>query len=213
LTLATKNSTSTQNNRQADAVPKLVLASASARRKELLAQIGIAPDLISAAAIDETAKTDETARHLVARLAAEKCAVVAREHQDKFVLAADTIVTLGNRILGKAADQHQARAFLNLLSGRRHRVMTGVTIAAPGRQLSHRVAVTTVSFKRLSEDELRWYLSHDEWQDKAGAYAIQGLAGCLIKQINGSYSNIVGLPLRETAQMLDGLGYPVFQSR
>jgi septum formation protein len=211
--LATNTSTNTQIDRQAGAEPKLILASASPRRKELLTQIGITPDLISAADIDETPKSDETARHLVARLADEKCAVVAQAHPDDFVLAADTIVTLGNRILGKAADQKQARAFLELLSGRRHQVMTGVTIAAPGGKLSHRLVATTVSFKRLSEDELRWYLSHDEWQGKAGAYAIQGLAGCLIKQINGSYSNIVGLPLRETAQMLNGLGYPVFAAR
>ncbi len=177
----------------------------------MLAQIGVIPDLIVAGDIDETPHKDETARQLVARLAMEKCQIIAAQNTGAIVLAADTIVVAGNRILGKAVDQREARKFLELLSGRRHQVMTGITVIGANGWGSHRLVRTMVNFKRLSSQELEWYLTQDEWQGKAGAYAIQGLGGALIKRINGSYSNVVGLPLQETAGLLQGQGYPVFE--
>jgi len=186
---------------------KLILASASPRRKELLAQIGLTPDHIIAADIDETPEPQETPRALTGRLASAKAAIIRKDHPDCFILAADTVVALGKRILEKASDPEEARKFLNLLSGRRHKVYSGISLITPGGHQYARVAVTSVTFKRLSAQDIEAYLAHDEWQGKAGAYAIQGQAARFIKSLNGSYSNVVGLPLFETTNMLQGNGY------
>lgn len=185
----------------------LILASASPRRQELLAQVGIAPDRIIAADIDETPGPDESPRLMARRLAGEKAAFVHQTHPGYFILGADTIVTLGRRILGKAVTAAEARKYLTLLSGRRHRVYSGIAVITPeGREIS-RTVMTTVTFKRLSSAELDDYLAHDEWRGKAGAYAIQGRAARFIKSVNGSPSNVIGLPLFECANMLQGNGY------
>ncbi len=187
--------------------PDLILASASPRRLELLAQIGVIPDQIIPADIDENQLPREMPRQMAERLAMEKAAITREKHPGCYILGADTVVALGKRILGKAATDRQAKKYLNLLSGRRHKVYSGISLITPeGRQMS-RVVVTTVIFKRLSDSELSHYLDHDEWQGKAGAYAIQGRAARFIRGINGSYSNVVGLPLFETANMLQGSGY------
>jgi len=185
----------------------LILASASPRRQELLAQIGITPDLIIPADIDETPEPQEAPRKLAERLASAKAAIIRKNHPDCFILAADTVVALGRRILEKARDAQEARKFLSLLSGCRHKVYSGISLITPEGKQYTRVVATTVAFKRLSEPELEHYLAYDEWQGKAGAYAIQGRAAAFIKTINGSYSNVVGLPLFETTNMLQGNGY------
>ncbi|MCK5424123.1 MAG: septum formation protein Maf [Emcibacter sp.] len=188
-------------------MPNLILASASPRRVELLAQIGITPNQIIPADIDETPHPKESPRQLAERLAVEKAALIAENHLDSYILAADTVVALGKRILGKAATIEDARKYLSLLSGRRHRVYSGISLITPNGQQTSRVVATTVIFKRFSSDDLDHYLAHDEWQGKAGAYGIQGLAARFIKSINGSYSNVVGLPLFETTNILQGNGY------
>jgi septum formation protein len=185
----------------------LVLASASPRRLELLAQIGIAPDAVDPAEIDETPLKTELPAPYVLRLARAKAAAVAPRHPGSFILAADTIVACGRRILGKPEDEKAARRFLTLLSGRRHRVYGGVAMITPeGRVVTRRV-VSQVAFKRLSESELADYLATGEWRGKAGGYAIQGRGATLVLWMQGSYSNVVGLPLFEVAQLLTGLGY------
>jgi septum formation protein len=185
----------------------LVLASASPRRLELLRQIGIAPDIVDPAEIDEAPLKGELPAAHVLRLARAKAEAVRPRHPGALVLAADTVVACGRRILGKPADEAAARAFLTLLSGRRHRVYGGVAaIGADGRLATRRV-VSQVAFKRLSEQEIAHYLATGEWQGKAGGYAIQGRAAALVSWMQGSYSNVVGLPLFETAQLLSGLGY------
>lgn len=186
---------------------KLILASASPRRLELLAQIGIVPDQVVPADIDETPKADESPRRLALRLAEEKARAVAKDNGGAFVLAADTVVACGRRALGKAQDIDEARKFLSLLSGRRHRVYGGIClIGADGVERS-RVIETQVKFRTLGADDLKRYLSHDEWQGKAGAYAIQGFGATFVKSISGSYSNVVGLSLCDVDGMLRGLGY------
>ncbi len=189
---------------------ELVLASGSPRRLELLAQVGLRPDRIEAAEIDESPRRSETGRALACRLAGLKCDAVAARNGDAYVLAADTIVAAGNRILGKAADMGEAERFLTLLSGRRHQVLTGVELSAPSGRRSRRLVQTTVAFKRLSRRELDWYIASGEWRDKAGGYAVQGLAARFVRRINGSYSNVVGLPLRETLALLEGAGFPLY---
>lgn len=185
----------------------LILASASPRRRELLAQIGIIPDRIVPADIDEIALAKESPRQMAERLAVEKARALQPSHDNHFILAADTVVAVGRRILGKAASVGEARRYLRLLSGRRHQVYSGVALITPeGKQVS-RVVATTVLFKRLSDAEIEDYLADDEWRGKAGAYAIQGRAARFVKGVNGSYSNVVGLPLCETANMLQGNGY------
>ncbi len=185
----------------------LILASASPRRQELLAQINVTPDLIIPAHIDETPHSRETPRQLAQRLAVSKSAFIQKDHPNHFILGSDTVVALGKRLLGKADTPKEAHAYLSLLSGRRHKVYSGISLITPdGRQIS-RVVVTSVIFKRLSKRDIDNYLKHDEWQGKAGAYAIQGMAAQYIKAINGSYSNVVGLPLFESANMLRGNGY------
>jgi len=186
---------------------QLILASASPRRLELLAQIGIVPDQVVPADIDETPKRDESPRRLALRLAEEKARAVAKSNGGAFVLAADTVVACGRRALGKAADTAEARKFLTLLSGRRHRVYGGMCLIAPDGTERSRVIETQVKFRTLGPDDLKRYLSHDEWQGKAGAYAIQGHGATFVKAISGSYSNVVGLSLCEVDGLLRGLGY------
>jgi septum formation protein len=190
-------------------MPILVLASASPRRLELLRQIGVEPDAIDPAEIDEVPLPRELPAAHVLRLAAAKAEAVRPRHPDAFILAADTVVAVGRRILGKPADETQARAFLNLLSGRRHRIYGGVAVIAPDGRTATRRVVSQVTFKRLSDMELAACLATGEWRGKAGAYAIQGRAAALVPWLQGSYSNVVGLPLFETAQLLAGLGYRV----
>lgn len=186
----------------ADTKHKLVLASASPRRLELLAQIGIAPDAVVPADIDETPKSRELPRPHATRLAREKATAVMAEVPDCWVLAADTVVAVGRRILPKAEDEKTAEACLRLLSGRSHRVYSGVVLASPAGRLRERSVVTRVKFKRIDELELRAYIENGEWRGKAGGYAIQGRAAVFVSALNGSYSNVVGLPLFETASLL-----------
>jgi septum formation protein len=185
---------------------RLVLASASPRRRQLLAQIGVTPDAVAPADIDETPRKGELPRRYVLRMAEEKSA--AAHGPDALTLAADTVVSVGRRILGKPADETEAAAFLALLSGRRHRVATAVALRLGARLWTRRVE-TQVRFKRLSRAETAAYLASGEWRGKAGGYAIQGIAAAFIPAINGSYTNVVGLPLTETANLLTGAGYPV----
>jgi septum formation protein len=187
--------------------PRLILASASPRRADLLRQIGFVPDGIEAAMIDEKPQHDETPSCCAERLAIAKVLAVARRHEGAFVLGADTVVACGRRILPKTEDADAARRYLTLLSGRRHRVFGGVAVAAPDGRLAHRRVQTAVVFKRLTRHEIDVYLASGEWSGKAGGYAIQGIAARFIREIVGSYSNVVGLPLFETTQMLIGLGY------
>lgn len=186
---------------------ELILASASPRRRELLAQIGVTPDRIVAADIDETPLKEETPRRLVARLAEEKARAVADDNPDAFVLAADTIVAVGTRILGKPVDADDARRMLRLMSGRAHRVLTGVALIAPGGKLGSRLSETRIKFRRLSEAEVEAHIAAGEWADAAGAYRIQGLAGADVAFISGSFTGVVGLPLFETKNLLTGLGW------
>jgi septum formation protein len=186
---------------------KLVLASASPRRLDLLRQIGIVPDHVEPADIDETPHRGELPAGHVVRLAEAKARAVQQHHPDAFILAADTIVACGRRILPKAEDEATARACLTMLSGRRHRVYGGVALLTPSGDLAIRRVVSQVAFKRLSEKEVAAYLASGEWHGKAGGYAIQGRAAALISWVAGSYSNVVGLPLYETAQLLAGRGY------
>ena len=186
---------------------RLILASASPRRKELLSQIGITPDLIDPADIDETPRDGELPRDYALRLSGEKAQAVCARHDDAIVLAADTVVSAGRRILDKPIDEDQARAHLKLLSGRRHRVTTGVALAVQGAVRQRRVE-TQVRFKRLSDQDIALYLDSGEWRGKAGGYAIQGLGARFVPWISGSYANVVGLPLTEVAGMLEAAGYP-----
>ena len=193
----------------------LVLASASPRRVALLRQIGIAPDAVIPADLDETPRRGETPRGLAQRLAGEKAvasaAVAAQREELKgaLTLAADTVVAVGRRILPKAEIGDEAEECLALLSGRAHRVFTGLALATPSGALRTRLVETRVRFKRLSRAETAAYLESGEWRGKAGAYAIQGLAGAFIVKLIGSYTNVVGLPLLEVSGMLAGEGYPV----
>ena len=188
---------------------KLILASASPRRLELLAQIEITPDAVVPADIDETPHAQERPRNYVMRMAVEKHHVVASQHVDAFCLAADTVVCLGHRILGKPEDEAEARAFLKMLSGRRHRVMTAVAISKPHHKdkPATRLAVASVKFARLDDQAIEDYIQTDEWRGKAGGYGIQGAAARYIQWMDGSYTGIVGLPCFETAQLFKGLGY------
>lgn len=185
----------------------LVLASASPRRRDLLAQAGIVPHSVAAAGIDETPRKRELPRPHAARLAREKAHAVAARYPHAFVLAADTVVAAGRRILPKAGTEAEARACLALLSGRAHRVFTGVALALPGGGLKERMVETRVTLKRLSAAETDAYLASGEWRGKAGGYAIQGRAAAFIPRIQGSYSGVVGLPLAETVALLRGAGY------
>jgi septum formation protein len=186
---------------------RLVLASSSPRRRDLLAQVAIVPDMVDPADIDETPAPQELPLRHAERLAAEKAQLVARRHPDAFVLGADTVVACGRRILPKAESVAQARQCLELLSGRRHRVHGGIALVTPQGKLAQRRVTTIVAMKRLTEREIADYLASEEWQGKAGGYAIQGLAARFVREIIGSYSNIVGLPLFETVALLEGQGF------
>ncbi len=187
--------------------PPLVLASASPRRLELLARIGVVPDRVSPADLDETPRKAELPRRLAERLSREKALAVAAGAPGCLVLAADTVVGVGRRILGKPADAAEAGRFLRLLSGRRHRVTTGVATVAPDGRLRTRSVTTILAFQQLTERQVEAYLTAGEWAGKAGGYAIQGSAEAFVRFLSGSHSNVVGLPLFETAQLLRGVGW------
>lgn len=186
-----------------------ILASASPRRLDLLAQIGRDPDAVVPADIDETPLRDEAPKDLAERLALAKAQVIAATHPNDIVLAADTVVACGQRVQPKPANAEDARRCLTLLSGRRHRVYGGLAVISPNR-INVRTVMTQVTFKRLSDIDIDAYLKSGEWQGKAGGYAIQGRAAAFVKQINGSYSNVVGLCLNATETMIGGLLGPVF---
>ena len=195
--------------------PKLVLASGSPRRIGLLNQAGIEPDMLIPSDIDEVPVKGELPRACATRLAREKAEVAlaavrrSDELRGAFVLAADTVVAVGRRILPKTELLDEAAQCLRLLSGRNHRVYTGVCLVTPKEAFRQRLIESRVRFKRLSKEDLEAYLASGEWRGKAGGYAIQGLAGSFVVKLVGSYSNVVGLPLYETTTLLDGEGYPV----
>ena len=188
---------------------RLILASASPRRLDLLARIGVTPDAVIAADIDESVPRGELPRQHALRLAREKADAVARQQPDALVLAADTVVAVGRRILPKVEDEATLRACMKLLSGRRHRVLTGVALAVPGNGIRERLIETTIAMKRLSDEEIDYYASHGEWRGKAGGYALQGYGEVYVRHIGGSYSNVVGLPLAETRMLLKSAGYSI----
>ena len=195
--------------------PKLVLASASPRRLALLQQIGIEPDHLLPADLDETPRQNELPRQLAQRLARDKAlraaALIAEDphRAGALVLAADTVVAVGRRILPKCETAEETQQCLALLSGRTHRVHTGVALVTQTGAMRQRVVESRVCFKRLSDGEIASYLASEDWRGKAGGYAIQGLAGAFVVQLTGSYSGVVGLPLYETASLLAGEGFPV----
>ena len=187
--------------------PPLVLASASPRRLDLLRQVGIEPDVVTALDLDETPERDETAPRMVERLARAKAAAGSRAHPGGYVLGADTTVAVGRRMLGKPVDEADARRMLHLLSGRAHRVYTGVAVAAPDGRMAARVSETRLQVKRLAAAELDAFIAAGEWRGVAGGYQIQGRAAVFVRALHGSYSGVMGLPLYETRALLDGLGW------
>ncbi|HEX7759107.1 MAG TPA: nucleoside triphosphate pyrophosphatase [Caulobacteraceae bacterium] len=192
--------------------PRLVLASASPRRLDLLAQAGVTPHAIDPADIDETPLKDETPRLAALRLAVGKARAAAARHPDAYVLAADTIVAVGRRMLGKPADEGEARRMLSLMSGRAHKVLTGVAVIAPGGREASRLSETRVTFKRLTVAEIEALIAGGEWRGAAGGYKIQGRAGAYVLALSGSYTGVVGLPLYETMNLLTGLGFVAAES-
>lgn len=188
-------------------VPDLILASASPRRLALLAQVGITPTRVEPGNIDESPRAGETPARLAVRLALEKAVAVAAAHPSALVLAADTVVAVGRRVLAKPDDENHARQMLGVLSGRGHRVYTGVAAAAPDGRVASRLCETRVKFKRLGLQDLEALIDCGEWRGVAGGYRIQGLAGAMVTNLIGSYSGVVGLPLHETLVLLTGLGY------
>ena len=192
-----------------DAGLRLILGSGSPRRLELLAQLGVTPDAVQPPDIDEDIRKAELPRDYVKRIAGEKLAAIDAD-ADTVVLCADTTVALGRRIMGKPRDAGEAAAFLYALSGRRHKVITAIAVKRGGRTWLRDVQ-STVAFKQLSDAEVNAYLASNDWQGKAGGYAIQGPAGAFIPWINGSYTGIVGLPLTETAGLLTAAGYPLYK--
>ncbi len=195
---------------------KLVLASASPRRLALLEQAGLTPDLLNPTDIDETRNQRETPRALAIRLAKEKAVKASTMPQvealggDIFILAADTVVALGRRVMDKPQSSKEAAEILQLLSGRAHRVFTAISLIDPKGSQRTRIVDTKVRFKRLSRQDIDSYLISDEWRGKAGAYAIQGRAEAFVRHITGSYSAVVGLPIYETVSLLNGASYPVY---
>ncbi len=185
--------------------PSFILASASPRRIELLKQIGFVPDHVIPADIDETPLKNETPTVYVQRVASQKAQAVAHAHRDAIVLAADTTVALGRRIIGKADNEKQAYDYLSMLSGRRHRVYTAIC-AAHKDKIRQKLVCTVVSFARLSDKQIKDYIATNDWKGKAGACSIQGSSGAFIPRINGSFSNVVGLPLTETCTLLASMG-------
>ena len=184
----------------------LTLASASPRRRELLARLGVAPNAVTPADIDETALKGELPRAYALRMGREKALAV---HAPGFVLAGDTVVAVGRRILPKTETEEEARACLELISGRRHQVLSSVVLRAPDGTLRERLSETVVRFKRLSAEEIAAYLAGSEWRGKAGGYAIQGAAEGLVEWIRGSHSGVMGLPLYETRALLKSAGFPI----
>ncbi|MGL4395125.1 MAG: Maf family nucleotide pyrophosphatase [Hyphomicrobium sp.] len=195
--------------------PRLVLASASPRRVTLLAQVGITPDALRPASIDESASRGEMPRHLVARLARGKAeAALAQISNDKnladaYILAADTVVAVGRKILMKPAHVDEALASLQLLSGRTHKVLTSICLITPDDRVRTAIVDTRVRFKHLTRPEIESYIASREWRGKAGGYAIQGLAGCFVQRIIGSYTNVVGLPITDVVGLLTSEGFPI----
>jgi septum formation protein len=195
--------------------PKLVLASASPRRLQLMDQVGLQPDLLNPTDIDETPARRETPRRLSLRLAEEKARaaltapLVRALGPQTIVLAADTVVGLGRRVLPKAETPEDALDCLRLLSGRSHWVYSSVAVVSPSGSVSTRCCETKVRFKRLSREDMETYVKSEEWRGKAGGYAIQGRAAAFVRYMAGSYSGVVGLPLHETLGLLEGAGYPV----
>jgi septum formation protein len=195
--------------------PKLVLASGSPRRLSLLNQAGIEPDSLQPTEIDEVPVKGELPRALANRLAREKAQAalasvkIDEELRGSYILAADTVVAVGRRILPKTEMLDEAAACLRLLKGRNHRVYTGICLVTPKEAFRQRLVETRVRFKRLSNEDLEAYLASGEWRGKAGGYAIQGLAGTFVVKMVGSYTNVVGLPLYETMSLLGGEGFPV----
>ena len=188
---------------------RLVLASASPRRLDLLTRIGVVPDAVVPADIDETPLRGELPHLYAVRIAAAKAEAVQAMEPGSIILAADTVVAAGRRILPKTEDEAEARRTLGLLSGRRHRVLSAVTVTDAAGVARHRLSTTIVAFMRFSDEELAAYLASGEWRGKAGAYAIQGRAEALVRMISGSHSGVVGLPLYETRALLRAAGYPL----
>lgn len=186
---------------------RLILASASPRRRDLLGQIGVVPDAVDPADIDETPRKGELPAVYAARVAGEKGALVAERHPGALILSGDTVVAVGRRILLKTECVEEARACLALLSGRRHRVLSAITLIDADGRARHRLSANIVTFKRLDRAEIDTYLASDEWRGKAGGYAVQGRAAALIRAIQGSHSAIMGLPLYETSALLKAAGY------
>ncbi len=195
--------------------PKLILASGSPRRVELLQQAGLEPDHLMPMEIDESPGKSEHPRTLARRLSREKAEAAVKALKgdpnwpNRYILSADTVVAIGRRLLDKAELANEASAALYMLSGRSHRVYTGLTLVTPNNRYRHKTVETRVRFKRLSRVEIEAYLASGEWRGKAGGYAIQGLAGAFIAKLTGSYSNVVGLPLMETVNILVGEGFDV----
>lgn len=187
--------------------PRLILASASPRRRELLARLGVTPDAIAPADIDETPFKAELPRDYAKRMAREKALAAASD--EAHVLAGDTVVAAGRRILPKAEDEATVRRCLELLSGRRHTVLSAIALRAPDGTLREKLSETAVKFKRLSADEIDAYIASGEWDGKAGGYAIQGAAEGLVSWLQGSHSGVVGLPLYETRILLKSAGFPL----
>ncbi len=198
-----------------ESLSHLILASASPRRLALLEQVGLRPEILVPTEIDETPKRRELPRSYAQRLAREKAKAALSSPKledlegDRYLLTADTVVAVGRRIIPKPEIAADAAAGLKLLSGRSHRVYTALCVIGPNGRQKHRVVETRVRFKRLSRPDLESYLSTGEWRDKAGGYAIQGRAEAFVMNLSGSYSNVVGLPLYDTVQLLTGVGYPV----
>ncbi len=188
---------------------KLILASASPRRLQLLAQIGIEPDQVIPADINETPLKNEKPKDLALRLSIQKAQAIAvhAENKDSFILAADTVVASGRRLLDKPDDLAQARDYLNFLSGRRHKIFGGIALITPDGKIISRCVITTVQFKRLTNQEIEDYLATGQWEGAAGGYSIQGRAAAYVKNMQGSYSNVVGLSLYDTMNMLRGNGF------
>jgi septum formation protein len=204
-----------QANKDEIEQPRLVLASASPRRVTLLAQVGVTPDALRPASIDETAKKGEVPRSLVARLARSKAETARdqvandRDLADAYILAADTVVAVGRKILVKPSHVEEAMASLQLLSGRTHKVQTCICLITPDDRVRTKIVDTRVRFKHLTTSEIESYIASREWRGKAGGYAIQGLAGCFVQRIIGSYTNVVGLPLTEVTSLLNSEGFPI----
>ncbi|WP_164158242.1 Maf family protein [Sandarakinorhabdus rubra] len=188
---------------------RLVLASASPRRLDLLARLGVVPDAVDPADLDEAVLPGEMPRDHARRLARAKALHVAARHPGAIVMAADTVVAAGRRILPKAEDEASARACLALLSGRRHRVLTAIAVVDAGGQLRERLSESIVTFQRLGAADMDWLIGRSDWQGKAGGYAIQGAAEAFVRALAGSHSGVVGLPLNETRLLLSASGWPL----